>query len=132
MGGRGAASGISNRGKKYGSEYHTILEESNIKFVVPNEGSTTAPLETRTEGRVYVTVNGRNELKFISYYDGSGKKSKQIDLSGKPHEVNGKKILPHTHRGYEHASTRDLTAAEKAMVANVKRIWNNYLSRALV
>ncbi len=49
-----------------------------------------------------------------------------------PHEVNGKKILPHTHRGYEHASTRDLTAAEKAMVANVKRIWNNYLSRTLV
>lgn len=128
MGGRGASSGISNKGKKYGSEYHTILEESNIKFVSMNKGSATAPMETRTEGRVYVTVNDRNELRYITYYDGSGKKSKQIDISGKPHIVNGKKTIPHTHRGYEHESTRDLTAAERAMIDRVRRIWNNHIA----
>lgn len=46
MGGRGASSGISVSGKVYGSEYHSILKDGNIKFVVANEGSVTAPMET--------------------------------------------------------------------------------------
>ena len=33
MGGRGASSGISNKGHKYGTEYHTVLRDENIKFV---------------------------------------------------------------------------------------------------
>ena len=33
MGGRGAASGISDKGRKYGSEYHSVLVKDNIKFV---------------------------------------------------------------------------------------------------
>ena len=52
MGGRGASSGISKKGKIYGSEYHTILKSGNIKFVKYNEGNTTAPMETMTKGRI--------------------------------------------------------------------------------
>ena len=33
MGGRGASSGLSERGNPYGSQYHTVLEHENIKFV---------------------------------------------------------------------------------------------------
>ena len=33
MGGRGASSGISDKGKKNRSQYKTILKEGNIKFV---------------------------------------------------------------------------------------------------
>ena len=33
MGGRGASSGMSVKGKPYGSEFKTIIKESNIKFV---------------------------------------------------------------------------------------------------
>lgn len=33
MGGRGASSGMSDEGNKYGSQYHTVLESENIKFV---------------------------------------------------------------------------------------------------
>lgn len=63
MGGRGASSGMSydkygNPKHKYGTEYSTIYQSGNIKFVKYNmSGATTAPLETMTSGRVYATVN---------------------------------------------------------------------------
>ena len=68
MGGRGASSGMSATGKPYGSEYHTLHQSGNIKFVAVNEGSPTAPLETMSRGRVYVTVSEpENKLKSISF-----------------------------------------------------------------
>lgn len=33
MGGRGASSGVSDSGKPYGSEYNTVYQSGNIKFV---------------------------------------------------------------------------------------------------
>ena len=70
MGGRGASSGVSNKGHKYGTEYRTLLKSGNIKFVKSNEsGSTKTPMETMTKGRVYVTVNNKNELTAITYYN---------------------------------------------------------------
>lgn len=71
MGGHGASSGMSNKGKPYGSEYKTVLRDGNIKFVKANNGSATAPLETMTRGRVYVTVNAADELKrlFLRGYE---------------------------------------------------------------
>lgn len=130
MGGRGASSGGRHLKDgtylKYGSEYRTVLKSGNIKFVKSNSGSTNAPLETMTRGRVYVTVYGNNELKFISYYGKDNKRRKTIDLT-KPH----KGILPHTHHGYEHAENDSakgfakLTEKEKRMVARVKALWYN-------
>lgn len=130
MGGRGASSGVSVKGKPYGSEYHTIFKGGNIKFVKANDGSATAPLETMTRGRVYVTVNAADRLKFISYYDNENKRAKTIDLT-KPH----KGVLPHTHHGYEHFENdsakgfANLTTEEKKMVERVKRIWYNRHSK---
>lgn len=37
-GGRGARSGISDKGNKYGSQHHTVLESENIKFVSKTSG----------------------------------------------------------------------------------------------
>lgn len=49
MGGRGAASGVSTNGRPYGSEYRTLFQVDNIKFVERRDGkSTTAPIETRS------------------------------------------------------------------------------------
>lgn len=71
MGGRGAASGTGKH--PYGSEYKTVLQDGNIKFVKYRlAGNAKAPLETQTKGRIYVTVNNDNELSFISYYDRKG------------------------------------------------------------
>lgn len=130
MGGRGASSGISVSGKPYGSEFRALLKDGNIKFSKANNGSATAPLETMTRGRVYVTVNAADELKFISYYDNQNKRTKTIDLT-KPH----KGVLPHTHHGYEHFENdskkgfANLTTEEKAMVARVRKLWYNRRSK---
>lgn len=123
MGGRGAASGISNDGKAYGTEFSTLLKVGNIKFVKYNDSnSSKTPMETMTKGRVYVTVNKDNVLKTITYYDNEGKRRKSIDLT---HKHDGKQ--PHTHKGYEHAEygTSGLSAKEKALVDFVYRAWYN-------
>lgn len=36
MGGRGASSGMSEKGKPYGSEFRTLLKAGNVKFVKQN------------------------------------------------------------------------------------------------
>ena len=68
MGGRGASSGISEKGNSYGSQYHTVLKSGNIKFVEANDRHSESLFETQTKGRVYATVGGNDLLKII-YYD---------------------------------------------------------------
>ena len=63
MGGRGASSGMSANHKPYGSEYRTVYQSGNIKFVMRNEGATNTPMETMTRARIYVSVNSQNKLK---------------------------------------------------------------------
>ena len=118
MGGRGAASGTGKH--PYGSEYKTVLQDGNIKFVKYRlADNAKAPLETQTKGRVYVTVNNDNELSFISYYDRKGKRSKTIDLL---HAHDGKS--PHSHTGYEHdGKASDLADEEKKLLARVRKAW---------
>ena len=124
MGGRGAKSGVSASGKAYGTEYTTVYQSGNIKFITVNEGSTTAPMETMTKGRVYVTVNKKTkEPQFITYYDKQNKRYKQIDLQH-PHKINGIETKPHTHLGYSHREKgdRELTVKEQKMVERVDKL----------
>ena len=126
MGGRGASSGISVSGKKYGTEYTTVLTSGNVKFVKKNEGSVTAPMESMTNGRVYVTLNKNDEPKFITYYDNDNKRVKQIDLD-RPH--NG--VVPHAHHGYEHSENdskkgfSNITTKEREMIDRIYQVWYN-------
>lgn len=121
MGGRGSSSGISDNGKRYGTEYHTVAQFGNVKVVKINEGNTTAPMETMTRGRVYATLDYKNDIKFISFYDSENERNKQIDIKGEKH--NG--ILPHTHIGYEHDEygTRPLNDKEQKIVDRVLENW---------
>lgn len=124
MGGRGASSGISVKGKKYGSEYTALYKKGNIKFVSYNDSKASkTPMETMTKGRVYVTVNNKNELTSITYYDNSGKRRKQIDLLHPHKNIKGE----HTHEGYIHDEngTHRPTTKEKAMIERVNEIWYN-------
>lgn len=126
MGGRGSSSGMSESGKPYGSEYRTILQLGNVKFVQRIGDSASAPLETMTKGRVYATVNAADEVKYISYYDTNNKRTKTIDLD-KPH--NG--ISPHVHHGYNHnendgpKGATGLSTKERKMVDIVLKTWYN-------
>ena len=136
MGGRGASSGVSADGKKYGTEYRTLFEEGNNKFVVQNEKDTSnskkvsvkSPKETMTKNRVYVTVNEKiDKPVYITYYDKDNKKYKSIDLE---HPHAGMK--PHVHHGYEHKENdgpkgaTGLSPKEKRMVVLVNRLWYDY------
>lgn len=127
MGGRGASSGISDKGKVYGTEYSTLLKSENIKFVKYNDSkSAKTPQETMTKGRVYVTVNQNNQLVSVTYYDKEGKRRKQLDLT---HMHKGMK--PHIHHGYEHnefdnkKGATKLSPKEKKMVDRIQKIWEN-------
>ena len=95
MGSRGSKKKKSNNGKDYGTEYKSLLTSGNIKFVVRLDNSASAPMESMTKNRVYVTLTPQGKPKYISYYDKDNKRRKQIDLD-KPHQG----VLPHTHHGY--------------------------------
>lgn len=127
MGGRGASSGTSAKGNRYGSQYHAVMTDGNVNFVSKNSRESESLIETMTRGRVYAHVEG-DDLKSIIYFDADGKRSKQIDLT---HAHEGKK--PHTHYGYEfkkgeHDASR-LTTKEKAMVERVIKLWENRSGR---
>ena len=131
MGGRGASSGMSKKGRAYGTEYTTLYTSGNIKFVRYNDSkSAKTPMETMTKGRIYVTVNDGGKLVAITYYDNDNKKRKQIDLD-KYH----KGMKPHTHHGYEHYENDSKKGAarptpeEKRMVERVTDMWYNKKGR---
>lgn len=117
------------QGFVYGDEYSTVFQSGNIKFVISNFGSNTAPLETRTEGRVYVTIDKKkNTPKYISYYE-DGMRVKQIHLD---RPCNG--LLPHVHHGYEHneydgrRGATKLTKKEQKMVDRIQTLWYNHIN----
>lgn len=130
MGGRGSSSGVSVNGKIYGTEYHTVYKLGNIKFVKNNSGSATAPMETMTKGRVYVTIGSKNELKCITYYDKHNERFKQVDLSH-AHSIKGKKTQPHTHKGYFHdekGGTHFVSPKEQKMIERITKAWHYHLT----
>lgn len=144
MGGRGASSGTKyyHNGSawfKYGDEFESVYTSGNIKFVInKTDSNTKAPKETRTQGRVYVTINKKENVpQYITYYDKNGKKFKQIDVNQRyRHKINTKNGLisldkEHRHFGYEHNEhgNDNLSRREERMVARVFREWNNFLKK---
>lgn len=130
MGGRGASSGISDKGKKYGTEYRTVHKRGNIKFIVKNgSNSQNTPMETMTKGRVYVLIDKhKNMPKSVVYFDKHNKRNKQIDLD---HVHKGMK--PHTHHGYLHSEyekskkgATKLSTAERKLIESVEKEWYNF------
>ncbi|GGE26369.1 hypothetical protein [Streptococcus himalayensis] len=127
MGGRGASSGMSKQGKKYGTEYETLHIDGNIKFVRYKGGNAKTPMETMTKGRIYGTISETGALKSLTFYDSSNKRNKQIDLEGRVHLVNGIRTLPHTHKGYNHdeLGTTGLSKKDIRIVVKAVNSWYN-------
>ena len=130
MGGRGASSGISGRGHRYGSDYKTLLQDGNIKFVRKTSSSSETLMETMTKNRIYAQINNRNNVSSIIYFDNNNKRSKQIDLL----HIHGG-ISPHTHHGYWHnendsaKGASNLTTKEKKLVDRIIKKWYNNNSK---
>lgn len=131
MGGRGASSGTSRAGNRYGSQYRTLLSTGNVKFIEKNERRSEPIMETMTNGRVYAVIGG-NSLKSVVYFDGDNKRAKQIDVDA-PHRPFF--AGTHTHHGYYHnegdspKGASRLTDEEKRMVERLKGIWEDYRSK---
>lgn len=123
MGGRGASSGLSDQGKFYGSQYHTLYQSGNIKFVTKVDRNSEALMETMTKGRVYATVNG-GEVRAITFFDIRNRRAKVIAKDSDDGEW-------HAHYGYFHNeySLKDdyenLTASDRKILDDVRNIWNN-------
>ncbi|MCD8371784.1 MAG: hypothetical protein LUD27_00590 [Clostridia bacterium] len=129
MGGRGSSSGISVRGKVYGTEYTALHTSGSIKFVKYNDArSAKTPMETMTKGRIYATVNEQNQVKAITLYDDKRKRYKQIDVIGETHRIDGKWVLPHSHYGYYHSEngTEPPNEEDKKLIDKVLKIWDNF------
>ena len=141
MGGRGAASSSGYYGKngekKYGSEYHSVWEHGNIKFIKPNFGRENTPMETmpdkirKPNGRVYVIIDKKGKPHSISFYDDkTGKRTRTLDFSGHTHKNDDGTVLgrTHVHHGYEHAEhgTTDMTQAERRYTAQILRLWRKH------
>ena len=130
MGGRGASSGRSAKGNRYGSQYRTVFKIGNIKFVEARNGKNSESLlETMTRGRVYVRVAG-NDLKQIIYFDKKNHRTKTIDLD---HQHKG--MQDHVHHGYFHTENKKSKKLathpdtfENRTIDNVRKLWDNYLN----
>lgn len=124
MGGRGASSGFSVKGKPYGSQYRAVLESGDIKFVTKNTRESETLMETMTPGRIYVEVGG-NDLLRIVFFDGDNKRNHVIERDKRTDEW-------HTHNGYLHteygaAQHEPLSDDDKRTLAEVKRLWYKHI-----
>lgn len=138
MGGRGSRFGrYTWRGEdhEYGDEFETIFEADSIKFIKPRgTGSVHTPMETRTRGRIYAVIGAQRQVKSIILFGDDGRRTAQIDVSGRPHLLNGNETLPHTHLGYVHDEngTRAPTQEEQALIDKITQLWHNWRSRSSV
>lgn len=129
MGGRGASSGFSfdKNGKpmnKYGSQYHTVLESGNIKFVTKNTRESETLMETMTAGRVYVEVGGKDLLRIV-FFDKDNKRNHVIERDKRTDEW-------HVHNGYFHSEKgvsrhEPLSDDDKRTLAEIKNLWYKYI-----
>lgn len=123
MGGRGASSGVSEKGHKYGSQYHTVLLVDNVKFVEKNTRQSEPLMETMTPGRVYVEVGGKDPLRVI-FFDEENRRNRVI-------ERDKRNDTWHVHEGYFHSENSsekhgNLTGNDKKVLERALNIWNNH------
>ena len=123
MGGRGAASGMSRDGNKYGTQYRTVLQDGNIKFVSKVNRQAETLMETMTAGRVYVEVGGKDLLRIVSF-DEKNMRNHVIERDKRTDEW-------HVHNGYFHTEKgtsqhEPLNDDDKKLLAKVKKLWHNH------
>lgn len=129
MDGRGASSGFSfdkngNPKNKYGSQYHTVLESGDIKFVTKNTRESETLMETMTADRMYVEVGG-NDLLRIVFFDKDNRRNYVIERDERSNEW-------HVHNGYLHAEKgvsrhEPLSDDDKKTLAEVKNLWYKHI-----
>lgn len=124
FGGRGARFGRSDYKEPhdYGTQYETLLEYENIKFVKNKVKGAEPLMETMTEGRVYVQIGGDEPIRIV-FFDDELKRNKVIEKDKNTGEW-------HVHLGYEHSEYSEknhdnLSENDKKFLEKVLQIWHN-------
>ena len=122
MGGRGASSGMSAQGNAYGTQYHTLYQDGDVKYITKNARESEPLMETMTKGRIYATIKG-NEVKAVTFFDDDNKRNVLLEKDKKTGDW-------HAHRGYFHneyggKAHDDLTPRENAILDDIIKKWNN-------
>lgn len=103
--------------------YKTLMRYNNIRFVILKDKTrknVKLPERSNSPRAVYATLGTDGEIKSISFFNGSRKKYKEIDLS---HFHNGMK--PHVHiidpnsLNMRSGIVRELTSYEKKRVDSI-------------
>lgn len=108
-----------------------------MKYVKTNDGASTPPMYTKSKNRIYATVDENDDVKYITLHGNQWKvqnegynRSRQIDIKGRPHKIDGERILPHTHFGYYHNhGTIRPTKSDQKIMDNVLKEWYNFKSK---
>ena len=109
------------------SEFETIYEDGNIKFLMQKEGTrTAAPIFSNTAGRIYVTMNSAGQIKGITQY---GRDHKQIFSINEAHEQDKIKEV-HVHSSIETGRKitywNDMPHEQKELYHSIKNKINEY------
>ena len=80
FGGRGASSGISEKGNAYGTQYKILLEYENIKFITNAGKNYEALMETMANGRTYVRIGGEEILRIVQMDENNRRDDRREDL----------------------------------------------------
>ena len=74
--------------------YKTLMRYNNVRFVMQKDTvkSIKVPEMSNSKWAVYAAISKKGELQSISFFNGSRKKYKEIDLIQSHH-----KLLPHVH-----------------------------------
>lgn len=127
MGSRGQALKGSGGFREY--RYHTLMRYNKVRFVVQNEGkSIKVPEMSSSRWVVYATIDKKGDLKSVSFYNGSRKKCKEIDLH------NHKGLKPHVHtldpqtgvRNDERYPVRKLNAREETRLRQILSFYERH------
>ena len=122
MGGRGASSGISDKGNEYCTQYETVLQVDNIKFVKKQARESEPLMETMTEGRIYVHVGGDDLLRIV-FFDENNKRNRVLEREKRNNTWHVHEGYFHTEYGEEKHGTP--TEEDEKIIAKVTEAWNN-------
>lgn len=110
--------------------YKTLMRYNNTRFVMLKDKAkknVKLPAMSNSKWAVYTALGADGDIKSISFYNGSRKKYKEIDLS---HFHNGMK--PHVHiidpdaKDMRNGIARAPTEREKSWIATIERFYKKH------
>lgn len=110
--------------------YKTLMRYNNVRFIMQKDTakSIKVPEMSNSKWAIYVTISKKGELQAISFFNGSRRKYKEIDLIQSHH-----KLLPHVHNidpnainMRDESNYRALTKKELNRVRSIKEFFRKH------